>query len=228
MDRKSRNALESFIRVQEFLTQHPLPDAAAVLGAQATELAEVVAELTSETVDQETGIRFVQVHVESQRTLRSQLYFDHMRPISRVAREVFGATGMERAFALPKDTSVNRTLLSAARAMAEAAEKQKDVFVRHALADDFIEKLRAGADALEDASTKKTVSARIRTMATAAVKDQVRRGRKAVRLLDAILLPKLAKDPKLLAAWEGARRVHLSSTPEIVIPAPQIAPVKVA
>ncbi len=36
-----------------------------------------------------------------------------------------------------------------------------------------------------------------RTTATASVQDQVKRGRKAVRLLDAVLLPRLRKDPQL-------------------------------
>ena len=48
-------------------------------------------------------------------------------------------------------------------------------------------------------------------VATAAVKNLLRKGRRAVRLLNAILAPKLAKDPVLAAAWNSARRVRPTS-----------------
>ena len=208
MNRTERSTLSSFLRVQEFLAQNPVAEAPATLGTQASALNDVIARLSNDTVDQEAGGRFTRVHTESQRTLRAQLYTDHMQPIARVAREVFGASGMDRAFRLPKLTTVNQTLLAAAGAMAEAAGKARDVFVQHGLSQDFIEQLRASATALETARTAKTESARRRVTATAAVKDQVKQGRKAVRLLDAILKPRLAKDPELLAAWSSAKRVR--------------------
>src|SRR5688572_21206588 len=90
--------------------------------------------------------------------------------------------------------------------MAEAAEKEREVFVKHGLSPDFIEKLKAGAAALDLARNAKTDSGRRRVTATAAVTEQLKRGRKAVRLLNAILQPRLAKDPELLAAWRSAKR----------------------
>jgi hypothetical protein len=150
----------------------------------------------------------VRVHAESQRKLRRTLYADHMQPIARVAREVFGASGMDRAFRLPPSKAVNQTLLAAAGAMAEAAPKEKDVFVKHGLPQDFVEQLRACAAALETARNAKVESQRRRVTATAALHDQVKRGQKAVRLLNAILQPRLAKDPERLAAWRSAKRVR--------------------
>lgn len=215
MNKAGRSRLSSFQRVQEFLTQHPLSEVPATLGAQATELNDVIARLSSDAVDQEAGSRFVRVHAESQRKLRGALYTEHMQPISRVAREVFGTTGMDRAFRMPKNARVNQPLIAAAGAMAEAAEKEKDVFVKHGLPQDFIEQLQASATALDTARNAKTVSARRRITATAAVQDQLQRGRKAVRLLDAILKPRLAKDPELLAAWRSAKRVRPTSPPAV-------------
>src|SRR2546430_13345533 len=52
---------------------------------------------------------------------------------------------------------------------------------------------------------------RRRVAATASVKDQLKRGRRALRLLNAILSPKLAADPELLAAWNNVRRVKPTS-----------------
>jgi hypothetical protein len=207
MDRDGRSALSSFQRVQEFLAQHPLSDSPATLGAQATELDDVIARLSSDSLDQEAGGRFVRAHSESQRKLRGTLYTDHMQPISRVAREVFGASGMDKAFRLPSPGAANQKLLASAGAMAEVAEQEKDALLKHGLPQDFIEQLKSAASSLADARSAKVQSARRRTTATAALDDQVKRGRKAVRLLDAVLRPRLAKDPELLAAWRSAKRV---------------------
>lgn len=175
-------------------------------------------------VDQEAGGRCVRVHVESQRQLREALCKDHMQPISRVAREVFGATGMDRAFLMPRNVKVNQPLIAAAGAMAEAAGKTKDVYLTHGLAADFIEQLSAAAAALDTARNARAESARRHVTATAAVSDQLKRGRKAVRLLNAILLPRLAKDPELLAAWESAKRARSSGVGAVVAGDGSVAP----
>jgi Xaa-Pro aminopeptidase len=95
--------------------------------------------------------------------------------------------------------------------VAEAAQKASDVFVKHGLLQDFIEQLKASASALETARNATVESTRRRLTATAALHDQVKRGRKAVRLLNAILEPRLAKDPERLAAWRSAKRVRPTS-----------------
>jgi len=109
---------------------------------------------------------------------------------------------------MPTHRSVNQPLIASARAMAEAAGKAKDVFLQHGLAPDFIERMQEAATTLEGTRMARVESARRRVTATAAVKDQLKRGRKAVRLLNAILAPRLAKDPELVAAWESARRAR--------------------
>ena len=212
MRRNERSSLDSFQRVKEFLTQHPLADEPEALGAQAAELDDVIQRLSSEVVGQDAGIRFTRAHIERERNLAETLYDDHMQPISRIARDVFGRSGMDKAFHMPR-TRVIVPLVTAALAMAKAAEQERDVFVRHGLPMDFIEQLKSAASALEETRTAKTKSARDRTTATASVQDQAKRGRKAVRLLDAVLLPRLRKDPQLLAAWKSAKRVRPTALP---------------
>src|SRR5439155_22709978 len=133
MDRVVRAAVSSFERVHEFLTQHPLSDAPATFGVQSTELDDVIARLSGDSLDQEAGSRFVRAHTESQRKLRSTLYNGHMHPLSRVARDVFGVSGMDKAFRMPKTGAANQTLLASAGAMAEVAEKEKDELLKHGL-----------------------------------------------------------------------------------------------
>ena len=97
MKRGERNALSSFQRIQEFLAKNPLSDVSVSFGAQAKELDDVITSMSTDTVDQEAGRRFVRAHAESHRMLRQTLYTDHMRPISLVAREAFGLSGMDVA-----------------------------------------------------------------------------------------------------------------------------------
>lgn len=217
MRRKDRSTFDSFQRVKEFLTQHPLADEPASLGAQAAELDDVIQRLSDDAVKQETGSRYAQVHIERERALRASLYADHLQPISRIARDVFGVSGMDRAFRVPRNVRVNQPLIAAARAMAESAEKEKDVFLRHGLPQDFIEQLRAAASALDETRTAKTESARHRVTATASVQDQIKRGRKAVRLLDAVLVLRLRNEPELLAAWRIARKVRPTAAPVVAV-----------
>ena len=176
----------------------------------------MIARLGGELVDQEAGGRFVRVHSEAQRRLRQVLYADHLLPIARVAREVFGASGLDRAFRAPHKRSINQTLLAAAGAMAEGTEKQREVFVKHGLPQDFIEQLKSCAAALEAARNATVESTRRRVTATAALQDQVKRGRRAVRLLNAVLEARLAKDPDVLAAWRSAKCVPSQSPPAVV------------
>lgn len=226
MHRVGRSTLSSFQRVQEFLSQQPSSNVPEGLGAQKMELENVIVQLTSESVDQDAGERFARAHVESERKLREALWKDHMLPISLVAREVSGVSGMDRAFLMPKARS-NQPMLAAAGAMALAAAREKDALLQHGLAPDFIERLTVAASALDGARIAKVESSRRRVTATATVKAQLKRGRKAVRLLDAILKPRLAGNPQLLAAWQSAKRVRPTTaaalTPEATTPELKVA-----
>ena len=216
VQRIGRSTLDSFQRVKEFISQHPFAGSPQNLGEQALELDDVILQVSSGMVDQESGARFTGVHAEYEATLRQVLYGDHMQPIAQIARDVLGASSMDKAFRLPTgNRNVNRSLITAARAMAAAAEREKDVFLRHGRPQDFIEQLRSAAEALEEARLVKTENIRRRVTATKSVRDQLKRGRKAVRLLNAVLMPTLRKQPELLAAWKSAKRVRPTTLPVV-------------
>ena len=210
MNREGRSTLSALQRVQEFLQQHPTLNAPD-LGEQVRELDDVVRQLLAESVDQAKGLRFASVHVKSAASLRSTLYLDHMKPLAQVAREIFDVSGLDRAFRLTRPPSSDQALLAAAGAMVVAAEQQKEMFLKRGLPADFIEQLASAADAVAGVRSARVEARRQHIAATAAVKALLRQGRKAVRLLNAILAPKLAKDPVLAAAWNSARRVRPTS-----------------
>ncbi|MEX2177130.1 MAG: hypothetical protein WD801_00375 [Gemmatimonadaceae bacterium] len=210
MNREGRSTLSALQRVQEFLRQHPTLSAPE-LGEQVQELDEVVRQLLAESVDQARGMRFASAQVKSTEMVRQALYLDHMKPLAQVAREIFSGSGLDRAFRLTQPPTSEQALLAAAGAMVVAAEQQKDAFLRRGLPAGFIEQLEAAATAVAEVQRAKVEYRRQHIAATAAVKRLLRHGLRAVRLLNAILSPRLAKDPVLLAAWRSAKRVRPTS-----------------
>src|SRR5207237_5191565 len=96
-------------------------------------------------------------------------------------------------------------LVEAANGMAKAAEAEKSAFIAYGLQDDFVDQLRAAAKALADSLVGRTTTTRRHVKATAAVKDQVKRGGRAVLGINAILRPTLKRNPDLKAAWKSAK-----------------------
>ena len=206
MKASQTETLRSFRRVRQFIAENTPANAPASFGRQLTELDDVLAQLDRIGLDQEAGGRTTNAETRHQRELRITLLKQHLQPISRVAREVFGATGVDRALRMPRSRK-NEAILAAARAMAEAAEKEQERFVEHGLSADFIAQLRVAATALGGAMSARVGSQHRKVQATAAVHLQMKRGKRAVRLLDAVIVPSLRANADKLAAWQSARRV---------------------
>jgi hypothetical protein len=115
---------------------------------------------------------------------------------------------MGAAFGLPKRSADNDRILATAHGMANAAEKEQATFIRHGMPDTFVTALRDAAAALEQVLNARVDSRRERVRHTTAVREQVKRGRRAVRMLHALVAPKLASSPELLAAWKDAKRFN--------------------
>ena len=222
--------LRSFRRVRQFIAGHTPPNAPTSFGRQLAELDDVLAKLDQIGVDQEAGTRTTRAETRHQKQLRTTLWQSHMTPVSRVARELFGATGGDKALKMPLKSASNEAVVNSARAMAEAAEKEKDRFEEHGLPADFALQLRTAADALTNALATRVETTRRKVKATAAADEQVKRGKRAVRLLDAIITPALKDDADELAAWRNARKVNAVPVPGSAVPgtAAQTVPVKVA
>lgn len=206
MNATQSSALQSYRRVREFLNAHQPANMPAGFAAPVAELDTVLAELSRSAQQQNTSIRAGLSEVRRQRALRDDLWTNHMVPLSRLAREIFGVPGVDAALRLPKRSADNDRVLATAYGMANAAEKERDAFIRHGMADTFVTALRAAAGALEQALGARVESRRERVKATAAVAEQVKRGKRAVRMINALIAPKLAASPEILAAWKDAKR----------------------
>ena len=111
--------------------------------------------------------------------------------------------------------------------MAEALSKQQELFVQQGLPPDFVARLRAATAALRSSLGTRFGTRRRRVTATAGLGVQIRRGKRAVRMLNALLAPQLASDPERLAAWDSVRRIETtpggSPGPVDITPLPKSA-----
>ncbi len=133
--------------------------------------------------------------------------FEYMRPVARMGRILFpdDATA-RRALAVPKKLFRPEHVISALHAMAKASEPLKDEFTANGFAEDFIERMHGAADAIRTA-----VDARSREYGrrAAAANGSVRlaqRGRAMVRLIDAMVGPRLKENSELFAEWKSLLR----------------------
>ena len=228
MNAVQSSALQSYRRVREFLNAHQPADMPAGFAAPVAELDAVLTELSRSAQQQNTSIRAGLSEARRQRALRDDLWDKHMFPLSRLAREIFGVPGVDAALRLPKRSADNDRVLEAAAGMANAAEKELATFVRHGMPENFVTALRAAASALEQALTARVESGRERVKATTGVKEQVKRGRRAVRMIHALIAPRLAASPELLAAWKDAKRWKGIRAGVVIVPATEPDIVKVA
>jgi hypothetical protein len=96
-----------------------------------------------------------------------------------------------------------------AHAMADAALPHANVFTEAGLSADFTDRLLAAANAVEASLGDRNESGATRVTATQGTVSASRRGRHAVKVLDALVRLQLADDNDLLAGWVSAKRFHL-------------------
>ncbi|MDB4914704.1 MAG: hypothetical protein JWM95_2348 [Gemmatimonadetes bacterium] len=115
--------------------------------------------------------------------------------------------------------------------MADAAEPHAQVFINAGMSADFTAAMRTAADLLVQSLTDKSDSkSKVRT-ATSALKTKLRHGRKAVKVIDAMIKSALAGNKDLLEGWKLAKRVPQtrgSAAAKAATPATPSAPTSAA
>lgn len=133
---------------------------------------------------------------------------EKLEAIRRTARSLaFTTPGLDDKFRIPRGGS-DQALLNAARAVALDALPLKAEFVRHELAEGFVEDLNAAIAALENAIGGQSASKGAGKSAGAFIDETIGRGLEAVRRLDPIIRNKFGNEPATLAEWEGARHIR--------------------
>lgn len=200
--KKQRTAQRRFRRVAEFLTTNKVEGTEVKLQV----LNGVIDGIEAGGEEHDASTRVTLGETQRQKALRDTLWNHHMVPISRIARRVFGVPGMDVKFQLPPRRSDNEAMLSAARGMAQAAERHVDAFKQEGLPADFLQTFRSAIDGLAGVLSVKVESQRRRKTSRESLEKLVKRGIAAVDVLDAIVKPRLEGQPDLLAAWNSVKR----------------------
>ena len=200
---------ESLHRVQAFFDTHASELAGVNVAAPRAELDDAVRQLSTFAADQDATMTNARGDTLKKRALIDAVRKEHMVPIAQIARhELRGDTDFTD-IKVPKEGTGVGKLVAAARGLAQVARRHEAVFVRGGLPADFVEQLVAAADALEQVMKERGTTRLQRTGATAALDAQVKRGRKAVMVIDAAIRHALKGNAPLMAEWRSARRVGL-------------------
>ena len=212
MNNQQSHVLETLRQVQVFLDAN-----AAVVGptiaSSRRNLDDVVAQLAAHATSQEGSNIGSRGETARQRALRSSLRQNHMRPIAEVAKQKLRDVPEFHALTMPPSNATSAQLVARASAMADAAQSYEQVFKDVGLPDDFIPSLRSTADDVSKSIDDRKQHTGKRSGATAGLSAEERRGRSMLRLLDALVVPRLGSKDALLAEWRSARRVSRKTGP---------------
>jgi len=215
MRSRQNRVLAALHSAQGFLDKHDtLLDAVNKSGARKT-LDNVAAELSGHAVIQDGGTRRAKGETANQRTLRLALRFNNMKPIAEVAKAQLRTDPNFKALTLPPSGWTGEPLVVAAVAMADTAAPHAQKFIDAGLPADFIAQLRLAADGLRSSLNSRQQNQRERVGATKGLKAMEQKGSNVLKLLDALVIPKLGVNDALIAEWKAARKIHARGGPVI-------------
>lgn len=216
MDKKQKQVMDSLVRVRAFLDAHPATGALSYASAREM-LDGVLARAREYAGAQVSGRELSRAEVRRQADQMALLFDRHIRPIVTIARAQIAPesdVGLPAALRMPRQPLSATKLLAVCDGMIEAARQFEGVFVANGLPADFLAQFTAARDELERIRGGRATQVGTHVAARAGLRVELRRGRRAVERLDAIVRASFRGDLVRLSAWRGAKRVHL--TPGVV------------
>jgi hypothetical protein len=220
MDSYQKQVLESFVRVRAFTDAYPVTGRLSFALARST-LDEVVPRLREYAGAQVTGRQLSRAELRRQAQLSQQLVDQHMRPLVTIARaqiEPESDVRLPAAMQMPRSGVGVTRILQASDGMIEAARPFEAALVAHGLPADFLAQFTAARDALEGVLDGRAVHIGTHAGAGKGLQVEMRRGRRAVDRIDAVVRASFANNEVVLATWRAAKRVQRrpggATTPE--------------
>ena len=169
-----------------------------------------IARLTNHASDQTGSFIESKSSTLGKGSLRRALLRDHMAPIASIARAELPLTPEVAPLRMPRGRPTSAKLAAAAEGMAKAAAPYASVFIDNGMPADFIARINAAAEALNNSLADHTDIRAKRRTATAGVKATITSGRKLVNILDKYVKSALKDNPVLLEGWNNVKRVDRS------------------
>jgi hypothetical protein len=189
------------------------------IGSARRNFDDAVDQLKAMAVTQSGGVIASRGATALQRALRSNLRNGHMNAITQVAKIALPNVPEIQQLAVTTQHLSAQALVAAAQAMADAAEKYTSIFTQNGLPDDFVAQLRSAADAVTQSGMGRSLTVSNTSAATQGMQAQESRVRLLLKLLNALVVPKLGTDATLLAKWKAARAIDHQRP---IVPVPSI------
>lgn len=208
MQAREKQQVEAYERVQDFLKDNPAP-AGISYGQPKQLLDEVVARLTDHRSNQVGGGRMGKAERKREKALTRSLRELHLSPISKIAKASLAQSpGIEKALKMPDPQLSTTKLIAEAKAMRNAVAQYSPTFLAAGRPENFLEQLDAAIEELRGAVLGKARSVGTKAGAKKGISQQIKRGRSAVQMLDAIVMTAFASDQDTLAKWRIAKRIR--------------------
>ncbi len=212
MQKHHKQSIRVFRQIRDFLGAN-----APAVGFGSTEkivakLGEIVVELDAQASGQEARLRQARGRTREKRALARRIRREFLAPVAGMARSSFPDNPALVAMLSMPQARDYQGLISIAEAMAVAAGEHQPAFVDAGLPDDFAARITEAAAQLRRAMSSHAVEVSKRAAATAAIRRAYARGRDLVRVLDAMVAPRLEGDPQRLAEWRSLARFVPVST----------------
>ena len=213
MNQRQQQLMDSLVRVRAFLDAHPL--AGMVNASSARQMLDEVEQRVRACAGaQHTGLDSSRMEVRRQEDLIAQLLDQFIRPIVTIARaqlEPESDVGLPAGLRMPKLPIGPTRVLAMCDGMIASARPHEAVFIANGMPADFLERFATARNALERVMVGRATQVGVHVAARAGLEVQLRRGRRALDRVDAIVRASFRGNEAVLATWRGARRVHLSS-----------------
>jgi hypothetical protein len=224
MKHDQSSLLQTLRDVQQFLD-----DNAGIVGpaiaSSRKNLDDVVTALAAHADDQQGGSVNGRGETAKQKALRLALRNTSMKPIAEVAKLKLRDVPEFHALRMPPANATSSQLVAMANAMAEAAKVHEAVFTSVGLPDDFIAQMLTAAQAITASASARGQHVNRRIGGTAGLAAEETRGRATLRLIDAIVRPRIGTNDSLLAKWVSVKKVPKKPGPvaTVVVSAAPVA-----
>jgi hypothetical protein len=178
-------------------------------------LDDVVTQTAAHAANQDVGARTSKGETENQNVMCLAIRSNFMKPIAQVARMELRNVPNFVALTLPPFKIKGARFVAAAEAMADTATPYVQTFVNAGLPANFLDQFRQAAQTARQSLDVRAQSLRARVGATEGLIAEEKRGSGVLKLLDALVIPKLGTDDVKLAQWKSARRVRAKSGPAV-------------
>jgi hypothetical protein len=206
MNAHSRRRIEMGTRALDFSRAHPDPSPGYT--AAVTRLEERLARAEQVADQQREGILTVRASTARKRQLRKVMTSAHLAHLAQVARVAARQVPeLEQKLVLRPEARSYLAFRTAARGMAAEAQNQKEVLVKHGLAETVLANLMEALDQFDAAVESGAAGRQAHVGASAeldAVADEVAQ---IVRVMAGLNRYRFMTQPELLAAWDSASNV---------------------